>query len=146
MKVLILTFLYVLASASFLFAQTAEDEDLLRNQDFEQSNNQRIIVYGFSENPSNVLLYNPVYHLLSGTMWVYQKFISPQLASDCRYKPSCSEYSKQLIKDFGIVKGIFCSADRLMRCNRITISGVPSSAFDPNDRKIHENTDRYSLK
>ena len=133
-------------SANFLFAQNADDVDLLLNTDFVQKNKQREVVYGFTQNPSKITLYNPVYHILSGSMWIYQKFISVQLSSECRYEPSCSAYSKQLIRDFGIVKGIVCSADRLMRCNRITLSGLPQSAFDPIDGKIHETTDRYTLK
>ena len=139
-------------TSSILFAQNAQntkntnDVDLLMNTDFVKKKGKREVTYGFSENPSTIVRYNPVYHVLSGTMWVYQKFISPQLASECRYQPSCSAYSKQLIRDLGIAKGIFCTADRLMRCNRITISGVPPESFDPYDRKIHETTNRYSLK
>ena len=149
MKILIFkTFicLHTLFSVNFLFSQTTEDKDLLRNTDFTKTNNQRVVAYGFSDNPSKFSLYNPLYHLLSSSMWVYQKFISPQLASECPYKPSCSQYSKQLIRDFGIIKGVCCSADRLMRCNRITLSSFPSEAFDPKDQKIHETTNYYSLK
>ena len=144
MKIFILTCLF--AQASLLFAQKPEDIDFILNADFDKTVKQREVTYGFSDKPSKYTLYNPVYHLLSGSMWIYQKFISPQLASNCRYEPSCSAYSKQLIRDYGMLKGVFCSADRLMRCNRITLAGLPYSAFDPHDGKIYETTDRYSLK
>ena len=139
-------FLIVIFSVSCLFAQKENDVDLLRNTDFAKTQKNREVVYGFSDTPSGFLLYNPVYHILSGTMWVYQKLISPQLASDCLYHPSCSEYSKLLIRDFGIPKGIFCTADRLMRCNRISMSAVRQDDFNHNDGKIHETTERYFFK
>ncbi|MCL2683347.1 MAG: membrane protein insertion efficiency factor YidD [Bacteroidales bacterium] len=139
--------LFVFCSTSSLFAQKLTDIDLLLITDFDKSvYDERVVTYGFSENPSKLALFNPIYHVLSSAMYIYQKFISPQLATECTYNPSCSAYSKQLIKDHGIAKGVFCSADRLMRCNRIAISGLPHSAFDERDRKVHESTDRYSLK
>ena len=46
----------------------------------------------------------------------YQKYISPVLKSrgiNCKYYPSCSEYTKQAIKKYGciigVIKGIFRS-------------------------------------
>ena len=146
MKILILICLFVFFPLSFMLAQKPEDVDFIRTMDFNKSFKQRDVSYGFSDNPSKVSLYNPVYHLLSGSMWIYQKFVSPQLASNCQYEPSCSAYSKQLVRDYGMLKGVFCSADRLMRCNRITLAGLPYSAFDTHDGKIYETTDRYSLK
>ena len=143
---IIISLILVLFCCMSTSAQNASDEALLLNTDFKPRNTEREVFYGFSENPSKFLSYNPVYHILSGSMWLYQKYISSQLASDCRYVPSCSEYSKLLIKDFGMTKGVFCSADRLMRCFRVAIAGIPQSEFDPVDGKIHENTDRYSFK
>jgi putative component of membrane protein insertase Oxa1/YidC/SpoIIIJ protein YidD len=146
MKIWISIFVVIISSTSLLFAQKSGDVDLLLNTDFGKPTSQRQVKYGFSENPSKIWLYNPVYHVLSGSMWVYQKYVSPQLASECGFNPSCSAYSKQLIEDFGIVKGVVFSADRLMRCNRIALTGLPRSVFETPDRKIHESTDRYSLK
>lgn len=47
----------------------------------------------------------------------YQKIISPQISASCLYEVSCSRQSRALIQRFGIVKGVFLSADRLSRCN-----------------------------
>jgi len=147
MKILFFILLFVFSQASFVYAQRWEDVDLMRNTNFDQpAYHARKVTYGFSENPSKISLYNPVYHLLSGSMYVYQKYISPQFARQCMYVPSCSAYSKQLIRDYGIAKGIFCSADRLMRCNRIAHAGLPHSAFDEHDHKVYENTGRYSFR
>ncbi len=147
MKISIFIYLFSLLLTSSLFAQKAEDLDLLRNTDFDKPvYHARKVTYGFSENPSKISLYNPVYHFFSGSMYVYQKYISPQLSTECMYSPSCSGYSKQLIRDYGIAKGVFCSADRLMRCNRIALAGLPYGAFDTHDHKVHESTGRYSIK
>ena len=36
----------------------------------------------------------------------YQKKISPYLKTSCKYYPTCSEYTKQAIEKYGVVKGI----------------------------------------
>ena len=38
---------------------------------------------------------------------MYQKHISPLFPRKCRFYPSCSEYAKQAIDKYGVVKGIF---------------------------------------
>jgi len=35
----------------------------------------------------------------------------------CRYNPSCSEYTRQAIEKYGLIKGGFMGARRIMRCN-----------------------------
>ena len=47
----------------------------------------------------------------------YQFFISPMLGQNCRYLPTCSEYSIQSIKKFGIFKGTFLSLKRISKCH-----------------------------
>lgn len=37
--------------------------------------------------------------------------------SNCQFYPSCSEYSKQSIEQYGIFPGIILTADRLIRCS-----------------------------
>ena len=135
--------LSVFLQATLLFAQKQDDINILRDTDFARQYSTRRVTYGFSENPSKLSLCNPLYHLLSGSMYVYQKYVSPQLSTNCPYSPSCSAYSKQLIREYGMLKGVFCSADRLMRCNRIVLSSLPHSAFDEHDHKVHESTERY---
>jgi putative membrane protein insertion efficiency factor len=48
---------------------------------------------------------------------LYQNFISPLLPSTCRYSPTCSEYSKQSLVKFGLVKGFILSIKRIIKCN-----------------------------
>tara|TARA_B100001057_G_scaffold476334_1_gene544192 strand:- start:107 stop:283 length:177 start_codon:yes stop_codon:yes gene_type:complete len=39
------------------------------------------------------------------------------LGNSCRYSPSCSEYSIEALKEFGLIKGIFKSFIRILSCN-----------------------------
>jgi hypothetical protein len=48
---------------------------------------------------------------------VYQYSISPLLLPSCRYTPSCSEYTKQAIEQYGLWRGIRLGALRLLRCH-----------------------------
>uniref|UniRef100_R7W995 Uncharacterized protein n=1 Tax=Aegilops tauschii TaxID=37682 RepID=R7W995_AEGTA len=50
--------------------------------------------------------------------------ISPLLPSSCRYVPTCSEYSMQAYKRYGVAKGTILTAWRLCRCNPLDV-GMP---------------------
>ncbi|KAI5072696.1 hypothetical protein GOP47_0012802 [Adiantum capillus-veneris] len=52
--------------------------------------------------------------------------ISPFLPSSCRFIPTCSEYSMQAYKKYGVLKGTILTAWRLLKCNPLGPSG-----FDP---------------
>ncbi|MFQ5568091.1 MAG: membrane protein insertion efficiency factor YidD [Rhodothermales bacterium] len=47
----------------------------------------------------------------------YQLVISPHLPANCRYTPSCSNYSIQALRKYGAVKGTILSVWRILRCN-----------------------------
>ncbi|MAU63653.1 MAG: membrane protein insertion efficiency factor YidD [Flavobacteriaceae bacterium] len=47
----------------------------------------------------------------------YQKLISPLLPSNCRYSPTCSEYSKLSLLKHGLIKGGLLSIKRIIRCH-----------------------------
>lgn len=47
----------------------------------------------------------------------YQLLISPMLGQNCRFSPSCSNYSMQAIERFGFFKGSWLTARRLLRCH-----------------------------
>jgi putative membrane protein insertion efficiency factor len=56
---------------------------------------------------------------------IYQVLLSPDHSwlkakypyGFCRHYPTCSEYSKQSIAKFGLVKGLWLSAKRISQCN-----------------------------
>ncbi len=90
-----------------------------------------------------MILYNPVAWLLAGGMYVYQNVISSQFSATCFHSPSCSNFSRQLILEYGIIKGVFLTADRLTRCNRIARTDVPPWLINPEDQKLHEPVEAY---
>ena len=56
----------------------------------------------------------------------YQITISPILPNTCRHLPTCSEYTIEAIKTYGVFKGIIKGAYRILRCNPLGTSG-----YDP---------------
>ena len=57
---------------------------------------------------------------------IYQFAISPLLGSKCRYVPTCSHYTIEALKKYGVVKGSFLAAKRILKCHPLGGSG-----FDP---------------
>jgi len=47
----------------------------------------------------------------------YQRFLSPLKKPSCVFYPTCSEYSKQAINKYGILKGFRLSFLRIIRCH-----------------------------
>ena len=60
----------------------------------------------------------------------YKFLISPLLGQSCRYLPTCSEYSIEALKEFGLIKGSLMSLKRILSCHPIKLLGG-SSGFDP---------------
>lgn len=89
--------------------------------------------------------YNPINLTFSGLMFFYQNVLSSQVNAGCIYSPSCSEFSKQCIKKHGLVKGIFLSADRVQRCNRITALSLNIRNLN-SQFKFPDNPEEYSCK
>ena len=59
----------------------------------------------------------------------YKKAISPWLSSKgvhCKFYPTCSEYSKQAIEKYGLLKGIWLAIKRICRCHPLNEGG-----YDP---------------
>ena len=62
--------------------------------------------------------------LLTGTIRLYQRALSPLLPPACRFTPTCSEYAVQAIEAYGAGKGSWlapsvwaiCSMTWLRRC------------------------------
>lgn len=61
---------------------------------------------------SNILIF-PLVVLIK----VYQLFISPIFPSRCRYQPTCSHYAVEALKEWGIFKGTYLAARRILSCH-----------------------------
>lgn len=47
---------------------------------------------------------------------VYQIFISPYLPRACKYEVSCSRYAINVIKKYGIIRGLYLATRRIISC------------------------------
>ena len=75
-----------------------------------------------------------------GLIRFYQLSISPLLGSHCRHTPSCSVYTTQAIKEWGIRKGIVLGIKRISRCHPWGSSGYdPVPKNDENQLKQRHN-------
>lgn len=55
--------------------------------------------------------------VLIGIVKGYQYLISPLLGPNCRFYPSCSQYAIDAIVMHGLIKGIWLSVKRILRCH-----------------------------
>ena len=72
--------------------------------------------------PKEIVHFNP--RLMSelkltatGLIRLYQIFISSQDGPRCSFVPTCSRFGMTCIEEFGIVRSLLLTADRLLRCN-----------------------------
>ena len=54
----------------------------------------------------------------------YQKYISNAFGKRCIYYPTCSEYTKQAVDKYGIIKGNVLGLLRILRCHPFAKGGV----------------------
>ena len=64
----------------------------------------------------------------------YQLIISPMLGSNCRFSPTCSEYTIESFKSHGLIKGLFLSIKRIGKCQPWGGHG-----YDPLPMKMEKN-------
>lgn len=71
-------------------------------------------------------------NILAGIIWIYQKIFSFDHGflkvfypyGFCKFYPTCSEYSKQAVLKYGIIKGVALSIRRLSHCHPFSQSRV----------------------
>jgi putative membrane protein insertion efficiency factor len=51
---------------------------------------------------------------------LYQRLISPYFPSSCRFMPTCSEYAKEAIEEYGLIKGTYLGMRRITKCQKGT--------------------------
>ena len=55
---------------------------------------------------------------------LYQRLISPLTPARCRYHPTCSEYTAEAVRSYGVLRGTVLGAWRLLRCNPFSNGGL----------------------
>ncbi|MBI3501542.1 MAG: membrane protein insertion efficiency factor YidD [Bacteroidetes bacterium] len=143
-KFLVSIFLLLICSISI--AQKKNDKELLLKQNFSQSQfeSKRKVTFLLSRKKNPGIRYNPVSLAFGSLLFVYQKFLSPQISTNCPYNPSCSSFSKNALLRYGLIKGIALSSDRLMRCNNLAAHDI--TFLDFKDGKIDDAPEKYRLK
>ena len=56
----------------------------------------------------------------------YQITLSPLLGSNCRFNPTCSEYTIQAVNEHGVYRGLILGAKRISKCHPLGPKG-----YDP---------------
>lgn len=64
--------------------------------------------------------------LFIGMVRFYQRALSPLLGSNCRFSPTCSQYTIEAIEKYGAVRGIWKGVMRIVRCHPFSHGG-----YDP---------------
>ncbi|MCX7792896.1 MAG: membrane protein insertion efficiency factor YidD [Thermodesulfovibrionales bacterium] len=57
---------------------------------------------------------------------LYKITLSPLWPGSCRFYPSCSDYSIEALRRYGVLKGSYLSLKRVLRCNPFNPGG-----YDP---------------
>jgi len=65
----------------------------------------------------------------------YKFLLSPFFGQSCRYMPTCSDYSIEALKTFGLFKGTLLSLKRILSCHPIKFLGG-GGGFDPVNKNM----------
>ena len=104
-------------------------------KDNDTLNNKKSIIY---KHKNIISKFNPASLVATSVMLFYQHIVSPQFFRRCLYERSCSNFCKKAINEFGLIKGIFMAADRLLRCNMNAINDIPPDQFYDDQLAIDE--------
>ena len=58
----------------------------------------------------------PITLMFIGAVRLYQAVISPLMPQTCRHLPTCSEYTIEALRVFGLLKGTYLSIRRVLSC------------------------------
>lgn len=143
-----LLFVVLCLLCTSVFSQTKTDDDLI----FEKTTfvnsfeSKREVTYLFA-GKNAFIKYNPVSLVFGGLLYAYQKTISVQIGAACPYEVNCSNFSKRCIQQYGILKGIPLTADRLTRCTKLAgIDMIEGVDYNSRTHMIYDHPNDYKFK
>ncbi|MCR9261653.1 MAG: membrane protein insertion efficiency factor YidD [Pseudomonadaceae bacterium] len=60
----------------------------------------------------------------TGFIRLYQITLSPWLGNQCRFHPTCSHYGIHAIETHGLVKGLWLTVKRIVKCQPFHPGGI----------------------
>ncbi len=132
-------------SFCIIFSYEGKSQSLSINLKYLHNRDSAIAVSATENKPNVLKRTNPLSILLNGSLKIYQKVISPQFSANCLYELSCSRFSQSAIQEYGAIKGLALTADRLARCNRISATTI--NPFRINQQgKVIDSPPMYKIK
>lgn len=80
---------------------------------------------------------SPFSWIAIGLIRFYQLVISPMIGPRCRFTPTCSHYAIDALKSHGLVKGLWLTGKRLLKCHPLNDGG-----YDPVPPKQHKDREQ----
>ena len=77
---------------------------------------RQVLAGGFGRMTRNHQI-RPIKAVALACIWFYQKAVSGFLPPSCRFRPTCSDYAREVIQRFGVVRGGWLTIRRLLRCH-----------------------------
>ncbi len=65
-------------------------------------------------------------YLVLDFLRLYKTFLSPFLPPSCRFTPTCSEYAREAVEKYGVIRGTWLATKRILRCQPFCKGG-----YDP---------------
>ena len=100
------------------------DLELLRNKEFTPVRQDRSVVYGIE--PGRTTL-SPLYHAASGSLWLWENLVAPDVCSPGGYTDTNTAYFKGLVVEYGAVRALFYGLDRMVRNTKIGRHTTPKN-------------------
>lgn len=62
--------------------------------------------------------------IMLGLLRFYRYFLSPWIGNQCKFYPTCSQYSEAAYKEHGFFKGSYLTLVRILKCNPWHAGGI----------------------
>lgn len=120
------------------------DLETIENQKLSKRIHHNKRAFIFNGQSKDFKSLNPVSLAFGGVLFLYQNSISQHFSADCLYDPTCSDFCKQCVQEYGFVKGGLLTIDRLNRCNRISATDIRPLEYDQNTQHKNDPVIQYS--